>query len=116
MLEFGWSREHPELRKLVAEASRALACLDATRLEELALCCELLVRDLGPADARRRADVARQSRDAAQDLAVFARVLEATRANLDVLHRLREVRTGRREYGEQQAQGWTRMESGHGDH
>ena len=116
MLEFGLNREHPELRKLVAEASRALACLDATRLEELALCCELLVRDLGPADARRRADVARQSREAAQDMAVFARVLEATRANLDVLHRLRELRTGRLEYGERQAQGWTRMENGHGDH
>jgi hypothetical protein len=112
MLEFGSSREHPELRKLVAEASRALACLDGTRLEELALCCELLVRDLGPANAERRAALACQSREAAGDMAVFARVLEATRANLGVLL---ELRAGRLEYGDRQTQGWTRMESGHGD-
>jgi len=115
MLEFGSSREHPELRKLVAEASRALANLDATRLEELALSCELLVRDLAPAPAERRAALARQSREAAGDMAVFARVLEATRANLDVVNLLRELRAGRFEYGDLHARGWERMESGHGD-
>ena len=115
MLEFGSSRKHPELRQLVAEASRALACLDATRLEELALCCELLVRDPGPADAERRAALALQSREAAGDMAVFARVLEATRANLDLLERLRELRAGMFEYGDRRTQGCRRMESGHGD-
>jgi hypothetical protein len=116
MLEFGPSREHPELRKLVAEASRALACLDAARLEELALSCDLLVRDLRPANAERRANFARQSREAEGDMAVFARVLEATRANLDVLERLRELRAGRFEYGDQHTQGCKWMERGHGDH
>ena len=50
-------------------------------------------------------------------MAVFARVLEATRANLNVMNRLRELREGRLEYGEaRQAQrGWRRTESGHGN-
>jgi hypothetical protein len=48
-------------------------------------------------------------------MAVFARVLEATRANLNVMNRLRELRAGRLEYGERQMRGWTRTESGHGD-
>jgi hypothetical protein len=46
---------------------------------------------------------------------VFARVLEATRANLNVMNRLRELREGQMEYGERQAQEWTGMESAHGD-
>ena len=36
-------------------------------------------------------------------MAVFARVLEATRANLNVMNRLRELRAGRLEYSERQA-------------
>ena len=40
MREFGARREHPELKELVVEASRALARLDADRLEELALSCQ----------------------------------------------------------------------------
>ena len=38
-------------------------------------------------------------------MAVFARVLEATRANLKVMKRLRELRVGRLEYSELQARG-----------
>jgi hypothetical protein len=49
------------------------------------------------------------------DIAIFARVLEATRANLNVMNRLRDLRAGRLEYGEPQGRGWTRTESGHGD-
>ena len=36
----------PELKELVREASRALASLDAGRLEELALSCQALNREL----------------------------------------------------------------------
>jgi len=115
MQEFGAQRQVPELKQLVAEASRALACLDADRLEELALACQALNRDLTPANARGRADLARQAREAAGDMAVLARVLEATRANLKVMNRLRELRTGRLEYDELQARGWPRTESGHGN-
>jgi hypothetical protein len=48
-------------------------------------------------------------------MAVFARILEATRSNLNVLRRLRELRAGRLEYGESQTRGWAEMESGHGN-
>ena len=49
-------------------------------------------------------------------MAVFGRVLEATRDNLQVMNRLRELRAGRLEYGEvTEARGWARGESGHGD-
>ena len=83
MQEAGARRTHPELKELVVEASRALARLDADRLEELALSCQALNRDLAPAERRRsgRCWLARLS-EAAGDMAVFARVLEATRANL----------------------------------
>ena len=88
-------RLHPELRALVLEASRALTRLDAERLEELALTCQALNRDLDFADIVSRNDLARQARDAQRDLAVFGRVIDATRANLAVVNRIRALRTGR---------------------
>jgi hypothetical protein len=103
------------LKELVAEASRALAHLDADRLEELALSCQALNRDLTQAGAAERVKLARESREAVGDMAVFALVLEATRANLQVMNRLRELREGRLEYGLSQVAGWTRTECGHGD-
>jgi hypothetical protein len=48
-------------------------------------------------------------------MAVLARVIEATSANLQVMHRLRDLRAGRLEYSEVQARGWTQTGSGHGD-
>jgi hypothetical protein len=113
MEQFG---ERRELKELVTEASRALARLDADRLEELALSCQALNRELEPAGMPQRSELARQAEDAAGEMAVFSRVLEATRANLNVMNRLRELRTGRLEYGEPPARGWVRTESGHGDH
>jgi len=116
------SRGRPKLKELVVEASRALARLDAGRLEELALCCQALNRDLAEADGNARASLAVESKEAVGDMAVFARVLEATRANLHVMNRLRELREGRLEYrgghlefGQPQAAGWRRTESGHGN-
>jgi len=113
MSESGARRVHPELRELVAEASRALAHLDADRLEELALCCQALNRDRMPEDRAGGKELARQAREARGDRAVFARVLEATRANLNVMNRLRELRGGRLEYGEA---GWARTEGCDGNH
>lgn len=115
MTESETRRRHPELKELVVEASRALARLDADRLEELALSCQALNRGLAPETTEDYALLARQSREAAGDMAVFARVLEATRANLNVMNRLRELRAGRLEYGELHARGWARTESGHGN-
>ncbi len=99
--------ERQELKALVMEASRALAQLDAGRLEELAVSCQLLNRELQGAGVTARERLARQAREAAGDMAIYGRVLEATRDNLDVMHRLRELHAGRLEYGRLNAQDWT---------
>jgi len=112
----------PKLKELVVEASRALSRLDADRLEELALSCQALNRALVHEDAEARKARAVEVRNATGDMAVFARVLEATRANLNVMSRLSELRAGRLEYREgrfasgiPQVPEWRRTESGHGD-
>lgn len=115
MDEFGGHREHPELRELVVEASQALARLDAARLEELALCCQALNRELTATGEKERKRLALQAREAAGDMEVFARVLDVTRSNLNVMNRLRELRMGRIEYSEIQARGWAAGVGGHGD-
>lgn len=96
---------NPELKELVVEASRALARLDATRLEELALSCQALTQAQTSKDLSERALLALQAREAVTDMAVFTRVLEATRANLNVMKRLHELRVGRLEYTERQVHG-----------
>ena len=110
----GRGLKHPELKELVCEASHALACLDTKRLEELAHSCQALNRELAPMNSSGRADLARQAREAAEEMAVFSRVIDATRANLNVMNRLRELRAGRLEYGETQTQPWAGTESGNG--
>jgi hypothetical protein len=111
-----------ELRQLIREASLSLARLDAERLEELAISCHALNHDLASSASNDWVELARQAREAAGDMAVFARVLEATRANLEVLNRLKELRGGTLEYGGgagihpgRHGQ-WAAMESGHGNH
>jgi hypothetical protein len=113
--ELGERRGRLELKDLVVEASRSLARLDADRLEELALSCQALVRDLADGDLRARGGLAVEAREAVGEMAVLGRVLEATRANLHVMNRLRELRAGRLEYGAPQAVGWRRTESWHGN-
>ena len=126
MQEMGERGGRPKLKELVVEASRALARLDADRLEELALSCQALNRDLARDQTQQDGDasaaLAKECKEAEGDMAVFARVLEATRANLNVMNRLRELRAGRLEYregrsayGESQVQPWRRTESGHGN-
>lgn len=104
------SRIAPELKQVVAEASRALACLDADRLEELAGCCQALNRDL-PA----RPELVRQAREAVAGIETFARVLDVTRANLAVMRRLRELRQGGAIY-EPPKEVRRCAGDGHGDH
>ena len=87
-----------ELREIVVEASLALARLDADRLEELAISCAALNRDPADLSVPERREIDRQARVASGEMAVFERVLEATRANLDVMNRLRELRRGQRGY------------------
>ena len=115
MQNLGARRDYPELKQLVAEASRALARLDTGRLEELALSCQALNQDLAISGTEDLTRLAPQAREAAADMAAFARVLDATRDNLHVIHRLRELRMGRLEYVERPAPGWAPKKSGHGD-
>jgi hypothetical protein len=115
MLECGTQRKHPELKQLVTEASRALAQLDQGRLEELALSCQALNRELMTSGAEGRSRLASQARMASGDMAVFARILDVTRSNLSVINRLRDLRAGPLEYGERQAPGWLPTEIRHGD-
>jgi hypothetical protein len=98
MLQLGDGRFNPELRALVVEASLALARLDADRLEELALSCQALNRDLSGWSGQEQMEMARERRELTGEMAVFERVLEATRANLDVMSRLRRLHEGQREY------------------
>jgi hypothetical protein len=100
MRERGASEQNPELKALVAEASRALALLDAERLGQLVGYCEALnirlqTEGLG---SELRIKLAREARAATGEMAIFGRVLEATRANLSVMNRLRELRLGQIEY------------------
>lgn len=117
MQELGASQSNPELKELVVEASQALARLDTARLEELALSSQVLTKaSMLTEHANERDLLAQQARDAAGDMAVFARVLEATRANLHVMNRLRELRMGSLEYSERQVRGGAEAEAGRGEH
>jgi hypothetical protein len=107
----------PEMKELVREASAALSRLDAERLEELAKCCQALNRDLRrKPDERERAALAAQAREAAGEFVVFTRVLEATRANLEVMMRLRAFQQEQLEYGGQvRVRNWARPEASDGN-
>jgi hypothetical protein len=111
----GLRQKLPELRELVLEASQALARLDSDRLDELALSCQALNRDFSLNNSDHSAGLVRQAREAVGEMAVFQRVLEATRSNLNVMKRLRELRAGQLEYGESQTRGWVEMERAHGN-
>jgi hypothetical protein len=118
MCGYGVQSMHPELKEVVSEASRALALLDADRLEELALSCQALNRDLVPLSAEERREWARQSREAVLPMVTFAKVLDATGANLRVIKQLRDIRMGNLGYGDSQILGWAETGTGsvHGDH
>jgi hypothetical protein len=90
----------PELKALVTEATNALARLDVARLEELALCCRALTQLPIARTREEREALVRQADAMRVDMAVFARVLDATSANLKVMERLRALRTGQQGYSE----------------
>ena len=115
MQEIQGLRLYPGLKELVVEASQALARLDADRLEEMALSCQALNRDQVLGKGIDGFTLAAQAKEAAEEMVVFARVLEVTRANLNVMNRLRELHRGKLEYGEGSVQGWVPTESEHGD-
>jgi hypothetical protein len=88
-----------ELKVLVAEAAQSLARLDVDRLEEMALSCQALNRGL---TVERRLQLQVEARAAAKEMAALARVLQATRSNLAVMNRLRELGARRTEYSDGQ--------------
>jgi hypothetical protein len=102
----------PDLKNIILEASRALAFLDSNRLEELALSCQALNRCPFREDF---AGQARLAREAQRDLAVFGRVLDATRANIAVLHASRGARQGKLEYREEGSTS-SQAETSNGNH
>ncbi len=56
---WGMAEFNPELKALVVEASLALTRLDANRLEELALSCQALNRDLSAWSGQERTEMVR---------------------------------------------------------
>ncbi|HVZ83747.1 MAG TPA: hypothetical protein VG893_08730 [Terracidiphilus sp.] len=88
----------PEMKEILLEASRALAHLDADRLEELALCCQSLNKSAAGAGVAGLEAMKREVQEGLRELELFGHVLDATRANLRVLRRLRELRFGQVEY------------------
>jgi hypothetical protein len=122
MQAFVQGRFNPQLRELMVEASLALARLDADRLEGLALSCQALNRDLTASRDLKRTELVRQAQEAQGELAVFGRVLEATRANLEVMNRLRDPGASRLEYAPLPAQAsagpapWALAETCNGNH
>jgi hypothetical protein len=98
MLQGRQGEVRPEMKEIVLEASRALAHLDGDRLEELTFSCQALNRELKRADLAARTRIALEAIDSRRELALLASVLDATRANLRVLHRLEALRRGRSEY------------------
>jgi hypothetical protein len=105
--------DKPHLKDIILEASRALALLDSNRLEELALSCQALNRCPFREDF---AWQARQAREAQRDLAVFGRVLDATRANIAVLRASRKSREGRLEYCREEGSTSSQVETSNGNH
>jgi hypothetical protein len=108
----GKLRYDPRLKELVVEALQALARLDADRLEELARSCEALNREVKQAGEEEYAALKICVRESAKEMAILAHVLEATRANVNVMNRLRELREGRLEYAATEC---TRTGEGYGN-
>jgi hypothetical protein len=130
MFDAGKFERIPDLQGIAVQATRALALLDAAKLEELALTCETLHRQgYGEGHAARsgasepareawRREMKRQQREAKAAMAVFRQVLDATRASLQVMRTLRSMRMGELEYRAPRA--WAvnpanPAESGHGN-
>jgi len=94
-MTMGWQeqlRPGVALRGIVQQATEALIAMDAQRLEELALCCADLNRELE--GARMSPETAADFRASAEDMELLNRILFETRANLAVFSRLHVMRLG----------------------
>ena len=102
-----------EHQSFLAETSRALARLDADRLEAMALKCKTLRRGCPSVDSVCEA-LAVNPRQAAQEMAVLAAVIEATRGNRNVLRRVSKARLAI-DYGYGPGGQWKAMGMRHGN-
>lgn len=105
-----------EWKDTLVDASRALALLDADRLEEMALSCAALMREQQGAHLHTNRQGEPGFDDAGQEMAIFARVIEATSVNLHVMRRLRAARTHQLEYGQGSGSCRVSGEGENGDH
>jgi hypothetical protein len=113
MQQFERSRVRPALRDMIVEASRALAQLDADRLEALAVSCQALNRDLKRETVERNA-LSSEARSVVVEMGAFASVLDATKANLQVMNRAQELCGELPQYGPGVGCGWQSREARNG--
>ncbi len=106
----------PPLHELILETTRALAHLDADRLEALRDHCVVLERAYQSPLFRRRYDLVSPVWKAQRSLCALAAILEQTRVNLAVLRRLDGVRGGDLGYGPDAPCGWAMLEGADGLH
>lgn len=78
--------------QILREACQALARLDADRLEELAATCRVLNREISQDSSRGR--LAAKQDDCRKQLKVLGRIVERTRDNLAVIHRVQDRARG----------------------
>jgi hypothetical protein len=109
------SAGYSELRRMLVEASQALARLDADRLEEMAHYCEALVSNIDlPAEQGCASRFS--SGEAGRALFRFKRVLNATGANRTILRSLCGGTSAPLEYRPLAAGAGSTVEGPHGDH
>lgn len=104
-----------EWKIILADASHSLTQLDAARLEEMAISCAALVRERQQVHCDLHWRPTTLPRATESEMAVFTRVLEATKANLEVLRRVCERRTTQLEYGQARGLSESLVENDHGD-
>jgi hypothetical protein len=102
-----------DLRELVAEATQSLARLDADRLEDMALSCEELNREF---DSGQNQISISDACATQRDMTALAKVLEATRSNLAVMNRLKELHDRRAENAATRNSGIQKSEVSDGIH
>jgi hypothetical protein len=98
-----------ELKALLAEASLALARLDAARLEQIARCCTELIRE-----AEGQQGLTLNVLEFRNELRVLGRVVDSTRANLAFLRVLGDREDANLNYGHPALR--SALEVPHGDH
>jgi hypothetical protein len=106
----------PKLQQIARNTIQALTALDGVRLEDLARSCQALTGSLGTLEEVEARSFLDEPLAAQRDLAVLARVLQATKANLAVMRRLSDLREGEPGYGPEPMQARSSTEAGRGDH